>query len=114
MSCLRSAPAVNAITQIVRKPETWEEYERIRAELIDTHGRSLVRAWCKQCRCEHFTVDPCLAQVPCPRCGSDAVRCRRPSGHEAARWHSERIKAFDRLFGNLEAAGIPQVARWPE
>lgn len=26
----------------------------------------------------------------CPRCGSKAKRCYRPSGHDAAEWHVER------------------------
>lgn len=101
-------------TQPMPKPATVDEYERIRGELIDTLGNPVVRAWCQKCRCEHFTVDPCVAEVPCPRCDSRAMRSRRPSGHEAGSWHAERVKAFDRLRDEMEAAGMPQVAKWPE
>jgi len=102
------------IRQPVPRPATVDEYQRIRPQLIDTTGRPLVLARCPRCRHEHFTVEPCAAEAPCPRCGSTAARCIRPSGHEADSWHTERVTAFDRLCDARAAAGLPQVARWPE
>lgn len=94
-------------------PDTFEDYLAARPRMIDTHGRALVLEDCTACRREHFTVEPCASAVPCPRCGARASRCRRPSGHDAA-WHAERVAAFWRRCDELERAGLPQVARWPE
>lgn len=99
--------------QPVPAPATWAEYESIRPQLIDTLGRPLVSSWCDRCQCRHFTVDPCVAEVPCPSCGSTRARCVRPSEHEADSWHKERRARFEQLRDEREAAGIPQVARWP-
>lgn len=93
-------------------PATWDEFEATKSQLIDTLGRPLVSEWCAACRCSHFTVEPHLSQVPCPDCGSTATRCVRGSGFEAAEWHKARRDAFDRLRDQLEASGVPQVARW--
>lgn len=38
----------------------------------------------------------------------------RPSGHDAAVWHASRIAAFDEIRNDREAAGIAQVAVWPQ
>lgn len=108
-----SAP-VASVRQPVNRPATRSEYERIRDQLIDTLGRPLELSWCEPCGCQHFTVEPCLSQVPCPACGSTKQRCVRPSEHEAQDWHAERIAAFDQLRDSLESSGSPQVARWPE
>ena len=102
----------SGVTQPVSKPQTLEEYERIRPLMIDTWGRPLVSEWCGACRSRHFTVQPCAGAVACPRCGSRRVRCLRPSGHEADSWHRDRQAAYDRHCDELEAAGRPQVARW--
>lgn len=100
--------------QPMPKPATIDEYRRVRPQMIDTAGRPLVLAPCASCGREHFTVEPCAHEAPCPRCGSTAGRCRRPSGHDAAEWHAERVAVFESLCDEREAAGLPQVARWPE
>lgn len=102
------------ITQPMPRPTTRGEYEAAKPSMIDTHGRPLVIALCMACRVEHFTVEPCLSMVPCPHCGSTRSRCMRPSEHEAAGWHTERIEAFDQLRDRLESQGIAQVAKWAE
>jgi hypothetical protein len=33
----------------------------------------------------------------CPSCGSTRRRCLRPSGHEAAEWHAERVALWENL-----------------
>lgn len=99
--------------QPIPAPTTWAEYELIRPQLVDTLGRPLVSAWCDSCQCRHFTVDPCMAEASCPVCGSTRARCVRPSGHEADSWHKDRRDRFEQLRDEMEAAGIPQVARWP-
>lgn len=101
------------IRQPMARPATIGEYLAARPHMIDTHGRPLRLDDCARCGREHFTVEPCAHEAPCPRCGATASRCRRPSGHEAAAWHAERIDAFDMLCATREAAGLPQVARWP-
>ncbi len=100
------------LTQPFPKPATFDEYEKVKPFLIDTAGAPLVSEWCDSCRHAHFTVDPCVSEVPCPRCGSTRLRCVRPSEHEAAAWHHERVEAIDLLRDALEAAGVPQVAPW--
>lgn len=102
------------ITQPIPRPTTRAEYEAAKPSMIDTHGRPLVITMCSACKVEHFTVEPCLSMVPCPRCGSTRSRCMRPSEHEAAEWHAERIEAFDQLRDRLEDQGIAQVAKWAE
>jgi len=102
------------VRQPMPKPATDREYEQVKSRMIDTAGRPLVSAFCTRCRHEHFTVEPCAGEAPCPRCGSTASRCRRPSGHDAAAWHGARAAAFEALCASREAAGIPQVARWPD
>lgn len=96
------------------RPRTVGEYLAARPQMIDTHGEPLRLARCASCAREHFTVEPCAAEAPCPRCASTSSRCRRPSGHEADAWHAERAAAFEELCAEREAAGLPQVARWPE
>ena len=88
--------------QPVPAPTTWAEYELIRPQLVDTLGRPLVSAWCDSCQCRHFTVDPCVAEVPCPVCGSTRARCVRPSEHEADSWHKDRrpLRAAARRAGS--------------
>jgi|GEM_PF-2812775 len=105
---------MSVFVQAVPRPATWEEFEAIKPQLIDTLGSPLISEFCSRCRCNHFTVEPHLDEVPCPDCGSTAARCRRGSEHEASEWHKARREAFDRLRDELEAAGIPQVARWAE
>lgn len=100
------------ITQPMRRPETTAEYEAMKPWMIDTHGKPLISAYCADCRTTHFTVEPCIREVPCPDCGSTTIRCRRPSGHDAA-WHASRVAAFDELRDQRDAAGVPQVAVWP-
>jgi len=101
------------ITQPMPKPETWAEFQTVKPRMIDTLGRPLVSEFCPGCAVTHFTVEPCVAEVPCPDCGSTKTRCMRPSEHEAAAWHAARIDAFDQLRDEREAAGLPQVAIWP-
>lgn len=101
------------MTQPMERPDTWAEYEAAKPRMIDTQGRPLVSEPCPRCQTTHFTVEPCVAEVPCPDCGSTGLRCVRPSGHAAAEWHAARIVAFDQLRDDREAGGIPQVARWP-
>lgn len=100
--------------QPMPRPATFDEYLRIRPQMIDTTGQPLVLTSCESCKRQHFTVEPCAVEAPCPRCGSAAGRCRRPSGHNAASWHTERVVVFEELCNAREAAGLPQVARWPE
>lgn len=100
------------MTQPMPRPATWDQYAAARPSMIDTLGRPLELAFCSACQVEHFTVEPCLAMVPCPQCGSTRSRCVRPSAHEAAGWHAARIEAFDELRDRLEANGIAQVAKW--
>lgn len=99
--------------QPMPRPQTYAEYERARPHMIDTTGRPLELAWCHPCNREHFTVEPHAADAPCPRCKATTGRCIRPSGHEADAWHKGRLDAFHALCDALEAAGHPQVARWP-
>lgn len=101
-----------SVTQTMQAPETLPEFEAIKAELVDTAGRPVVSEYCARCHCRHFTIEPHLDEIPCPRCGSTVKRCWRPSGHEADGWHVERIGLFDAVRDEKEAAGIPQVARW--
>lgn len=98
--------------QPVPAPSTQSEYAAIRHLLIDTAGAPLRVTHCARCRVEHFTVEPHLDEVPCPACGSVHARCVRPSGHDAAAWHRDRVAAFDRLRDEREAAGVAQVAPW--
>lgn len=102
------------ITQPMSRPETWAEFEAVKAQMIDTHGNPLVSSFCTACRTNHFTVEPCVSEVPCPDCGSVKTRCIRPSEHDAAEWHVSRIAAFDELRDEREAAGHAQVALWPQ
>lgn len=101
------------ITQPMTRPETWVEFQAVKPRMIDTHGSPLVSEFCAACGANHFTVEPCVSEVPCPDCGSIRARCVRPSEHEAAAWHASRIAAFDRLRDEREAAGLVQVAAWP-
>lgn len=101
------------VVQPVPRPATVEEYLAVRPLMVDSHGAPLVTARCGACGVEHFTVEPCAAEVRCPRCGSTAARCRRPSGHDAAAWHSARWVELDRVSSEREARGLPAVARWP-
>ncbi len=101
------------ITQPMTRPETWDEYLAMKPRMVDTLGRPLVSELCSDCGTKHFTVEPCVSEVPCPECGSTSLRCIRPSEHEAAEWHASRIAAFDQLRDEREAAGIAQVAIWP-
>lgn len=100
------------VVQPMPKPLTWDEYERAKPRMIDTYGRLLVSRMCSRCRVTHFTVEPCVSDVPCPTCGSIAARCTRPSEHDATEWHTARVTAFNQLRDELEAAGLPQVAIW--
>jgi len=102
------------IRQPVPRPATVGEYLAIRDHLVDTHGNPLRLIDCPGCSRQHFTVEPCAAEVPCPSCGSRTGRCRRPSEHDASEWHADRHAAFEALCSDREAAGIPQVARWPD
>ncbi|WP_295851247.1 hypothetical protein [uncultured Microbacterium sp.] len=102
------------IVQTVPRPTTWAEYEAVKSQLVDTLGQPLVSEYCARCRCEHFTVEPHLSEVPCPDCGSTATRCLRGSGFEAAEWHQARVEAFDQLRDERDAAGVAQVAKWAE
>lgn len=102
------------IVQPVPRPTTRAEYEAVKSQMVDTLGRPLVIERCAQCRCDHFTVEPHLAEVPCPDCGSTATHCLRGSEHEASEWHKARVEAFDQLRDEREAAGVPQVAKWAE
>lgn len=102
----------DVVYQPFSRPELVADYLEQRGGMIDTHGNPLVNAYCAPCRTEHFTVEPHLAEVPCPTCGSTASRCRRPSGHDTAEWHRSRAEAFWRLCDEREAAGVAQVARW--
>lgn len=102
------------VRQPIVKPATIDEYLAVRHALIDTHRRPLVVVPCAHCGREHFTVEPCAHEVPCPTCGSTASRGRRPSDHDAAAWHTERVNALEALCAQREAAGSPQAARWPE
>jgi hypothetical protein len=103
---------MTGVAQAVPAPATRAEFERIKPQLIDTHGNLAVSDWCDDCRCTHFTVEPHLADVPCPHCGSSAGSCKRPSGHDAQGWHSERVDAYTALCDVREAAGLPQIAPW--
>lgn len=44
----------------------------------------------------------------CPRCGATGNRCKRPSGHDAAQWHSEREDLY------AQACGCPVCVAWLE
>ena len=101
------------ITQPMMRPDTWAEFEAVKSRMIDTHGRPLVSEYCSTCGTSHFTVEPCVSEVPCPTCGSTKARCMRPSEHEAAGWHADRVALFDQLRDEREAAVLPQVAVWP-
>lgn len=101
------------ITQPMTKPETMAEFEAMKSRMIDTRGRPLASEFCSDCGTTHFTVEPCVSEVPCPDCGSRRLRCIRPSGHDATEWHASRIAAFDEIRNDREAAGIAQVAVWP-
>lgn len=105
---------MRTVRQPMPKPTTYEEYLRLRPSMIDTAGQALELFNCRRCAREHFTVEPCADEAPCPRCGSTAARCHRPSGHDADTWHTSRILAYESLCAEREAAGIPQVARWPD
>jgi len=96
------------------RPATVAEYLASRAQMIDSHGRQLVLEYCARCRHEHFTVEPHADEAPCPDCGSKTSRCRRGSGHDAAAWHRRRRDVFEALCVEREAAGLAQVAAWPE
>ena len=56
--------------QPMPRPATLDEYLRIRPQMIDTTGAHLVLTSCESCKRQHFTVEPCAAEAPCPRCGS--------------------------------------------
>lgn len=101
------------VRQPMARPATVGEYLAMRPRMIDTHGRPLRLGECARCGREHFTVEPCAHEAPCLRCGATASRCR-PSEHEADAWHAERVAAFEALCAEREAAGLPQVARWPD
>lgn len=101
------------ITQPMTKPETIAEFEAMKSRMIDTRGRPLASEFCSDCETTHFTVEPCVSEVPCPDCGSRRLRCIRPSGHDATEWHASRIATFDEIRNDREAAGIAQVAVWP-
>lgn len=103
---------MSTVTQPFAAPATWAEFERIKPLLIDTHGNAAVSALCGKCRVRHFTVEPHAADAACPRCGSTAAHCQRPSGHDAAGWHRERVEVFDALRDDLQAQGHPQIAPW--
>ena len=105
---------MSGVRQPMPRPRTVGEYVAARSQMIDSHGEPLRLAYCASCAREHFTVEPCAAEAACPRCASTSSRCRRPSGHEADAWHVERAAAFEQLCAAREAAGLPQVARWPE
>lgn len=98
------------ILQPVPRPRTVDEFLKIRPQLVDTNGAKLVSFYCTRCRQKHFTVEPC--RPPCPRCGSTAARCHRPSEHDAQDWHAARWAELDRLSEQRAAAGFPVVARW--
>lgn len=98
--------------QPVTKPKTWGEFFKVRPLMVDTFGNPLVSEYCARCRDEHFTVEPHIDEIVCPECGSIALRCHRPSGHDAANWHKRRFDELDRLGDEREAAGLPAVARW--
>lgn len=102
------------IRQPMPRPTTFAAYLSARPRMVDTHGNLLRSEHCARCAQEHFTVEPCASEAPCPQCGSSASRCRRPSGHDATEWHAARRSAFETLCAEREAAGLPQVALWPE
>lgn|GEM_PF-4405392 len=39
----------------------------------------------------------------CPACGSTRRRCLRPSGHEAAAWHAQRVALWEDLDARTKA-----------
>ncbi len=103
-----------ATVQPMPRPRTIAEFETIRPQMIDTLGRPLRSSFCTACGRSHFTVEPHLSEIRCPRCRSTSARCQRPSGHDAESWHVERFEELDRISDEREAAGIPVVAPWPD
>lgn len=103
------------VQQHVPRPSTAEEYLAICHQLIDTAGRPLARQGVvcgMQLRPLHRRA--VLVRVALPQLRLNSQRCHRPSGHEAAGWHQSRVIALDNLSTAREAAGYPQVARWPD
>lgn len=101
------------IAQPVPAPSSPEEYARIRPLLIDTHGQPLVTIDCGPCGGRHLSVEPCVADIPCPTCASTGPRCRRPSEHDTDAWHAARLKLRTRILDQREYDGQPVPARWP-
>ena len=62
-------------------------------EIIGMTGLPVALRLCEKCRRCNTFGETCPASLRCPTCGSTAVRCRRPSGHDAAEWHRARLKA---------------------
>lgn len=70
-------------------------------------GRSL----CAWCGAETTDGSICPWSLPCPECYVEpGHRCRRPSGHKAARMHARRYLEAERLDA---AAGIVYPAPPP-
>ncbi len=103
-----------ATVQPVPRPRTVADFEKIRPLMVDTLGRPLRSSFCTVCGCSHFTVEPHVSEIPCPRCKSTGIRCQRPSGHDADSWHIERFEELDRISDERAAAGIAVVAPWPD
>jgi hypothetical protein len=83
-------------------------------ELVAMDGSRIVPKPCGRCKDSVNLGDTCPASVECPDCHSTAVRCKRPSGHEAASWHKARIEAARAIDDQRQAAGDPTVpAPWP-
>ncbi len=62
-------------------------------EIVGMTGLPLALRLCEKCRRCNTFGETCPASLRCPTCGSTAVRCRRPSGHDAAEWHRAPLKA---------------------
>jgi len=110
-----SAAKAPSVTQ-PRRADTIEELRAMAAgEIVGMTGLPLALRLCEKCRRCNTFGETCPASLRCPTCGSTAVRCRRPSGHDAAEWHRARLKAAADVDAAREAAGDPVLPpRWPE
>lgn len=122
--CLAAAdPAADArpipgITQPVPAPRFVDEYWLLveAGVLIDLAGRPLRWRSCPLCGTRVVPGTTCPLSLPCPQCGARAGRrrCLRPSGHEAAQWHTARVRAAERIDESRIAAGaVFFPAPWP-
>lgn len=96
--------------QPMPRPATFDEYLRIRPQMIDTTGQPLVLTSCESCKRQHFTVEPCAVEAP-------ARAAARPpadaGGHPATTPRAGTPSAWPCSRNCATPARPPDCPRWP-